>query len=558
MAFASLLSVLCGCDPPKKPAAVLPPNGAAAIASTAPDASKTTSGVLFENIAQASGITFKWPMQPRPMRNLEAFGAGCAFLDYDNDGWQDILLVSAPTVRLYHNLKNGRFEDVTEQTGLTTVKGDWKGIAVGDYDGDGYLDLVLTGYRSLALLKSESGKRFQDVTVSAGLDPKNHGHWGSSAALMDLAGKGRLDLVILNYVIMNDHEKQYCELVPGIKTGCPPSTYRPEFGELWENVGGRFKDVTASSGMKATHGKALVAAFIDADGTGRMSFYVGNDGTPAEFMHNLGGMRFENIGERSGLAHGVLNHEMAAMGADWADYDRDGKLDLIVSDFSDSPYSLYHGIGPGLYEQTSEQMGIAGPTLKPLGFGAKWLDFDNDGWPDIIFANGHVYDRTQDVDPLTSFRQPIMLFHNQKGKQFSDLVPEMGGAVAEQILGRGLATGDFDNDGRVDFLVVDYEGEPKLFHNLSAPKSHWITLNLHGKGANGFAYGAQITAKSGGETWVGQVSPSSSYLSSSDPRVHFGLGSVTKLDSILIRWPDGRRQTLTDVACDQILQVTEK
>jgi enediyne biosynthesis protein E4 len=558
VAVLAAFAQLAGCDrfrahnPPKDPTL------AAAAADPLSRPAKMVDGILFEDVAQSAGITFRWPQQPRPMRNLEAFGCGCAFLDYDNDGWQDILLVAAPHVLLYRNLGNGHFQDVTESTGLSRIAGDWKGCAVGDYDGDGRLDLVLTGYRRLALLKNDGAGRFIDVTTRAGLDPTNRRHWGSSAGFMDLTGSGRLDLVILNYVIFNEHEKQYCEDTPGIRIGCPPSVYRPEFGELWRNVGGgKFKDVTASSGMKKTGGKALVVAFVDAYGDGRMSFYIGNDGMPGDFMHNLGNMRFRDDGLASGLAHGNQDHNMAAMGADWADYDRDGRMDLTVTDFSNEPYGLFHCTGHGLYEQTSDAMGLSGPTYKPLGFGAKWLDMDNDGWPDIVFSNGHVYDRTHDVDPSTTFREPLMLFHNEQGKQLTDLVPQMGGQLARDLLGRGLATGDFDNDGRVDFLVVDYEGAPALFHNVSQTANHWITLDLRGRAPNRFAYGAQVTAWSGKQRWIGQVSPASSYLSSSDPRVHFGLGSVTKLDRIEIRWSTGDRETLTNVDADHFYTITE-
>jgi len=309
--------------------------------------------------------------------------------------------------------------------------------------------------------------------------------------------------------------------------------------------------------MKNTHGKALVLAFADVNNDGRMDFYIGNDGTPAELMGNLGGMRFLNAGEGSGLAYGALAHPVAAMGADWADYDRDGRLDLAVTGFSDESYSLFHAVGRGVFQLTSDAVGISGPTYKPLGFGTNWLDMDNDGWPDLLFVNGHVYDNVHSIDPLSTFRQPPMLFHNLRGKQFIDLVPQMGGEVAAPIVGRGSAVGDFDNDGRIDFLMVDYEGAPCLFHNVSQTANHWITLDLRGTGANRFAYGAQVTARSGRELWVGQVSPACSYLSSSDPRVHFGLGQTAEIETLTVRWPDGRRQTFRHLQADRILRLTE-
>jgi hypothetical protein len=369
-----------------------------------------------------------------------------------------------------------------------------------------------------------------------------------------------MDLVLLNYVVFGPHEPQYCELRPGIRSGCPPATYKPEFGELWENVGGgRFRNVTEQSGMKATHGKCLVVAFMDLMGNGRMSFYIGNDGTPADFMFNEGHMHFTNIGLPTGLAWGELpGHAMAAMGADWADYNRDGRLDLAVSGFSDESYSVVRNDGMGVFEHVADSLGIAGPTLKPLGFGTKWLDMDNDGWPDLSYANGHVYDNTNEIDPLSSYREPLMLFHNDHGAHFEDLVPRMDPAVAKPIVGRGSATGDFDNDGRMDLLVVDYEGSPLLLHNQSQTANHWITLDLRGLPPNRFAYGAEVSARTGNTVWVGQVSPASSYLSSSDPRIHFGLGPITRLDSLRIRWPDGRTDIFRGVSADRILRVEER
>ena len=558
LGLGSLLLSLVGCTqtptPPKSPSKT----SAKAEPATSVPPSQAVEGVRFENVATAAGVTYRWPQQPRPMRNLEAFGCGCAFLDYDNDGWPDILLVSAPTVHLYHNKGNGQFEEVSNAMGLTAIQGQWMGVGVGDYDGDGFLDLVLIGYHCLAVLKNEGGKRFVDATHTTGFDPKNRGHWGSSAGFMDLTGNNRLSLVLLNYVLFGPQEQQYCEVRTGVKSGCPPSTYHPEFGELWQNLGkGRFRDITQESGMNRTHGKALVVAFTDINNDGRMDFYLGNDGEPADLMLNRGNLRFQNVGLECGLAYGALSHAMAAMGADWSDYDRDGHLDLAVSGFSDEAYAVYHALGKGQFELASDALGISGATYKPLGFGAKWIDMDNDGWPDLIFANGHVYDNVNAIDPLATYRQPLMLFHNRQGKQLLDLVPQMGGEIETPLVGRGLATGDYDNDGKMDFLVVDYEGQARLYHNLSQTPHHWITLDLHGVGANRFAYGAQVVAHSGKETWVGQVSPASSYLSSSDPRVHFGLGSTTTLDSITVRWSDGNQEALTNITADRLLRIQE-
>jgi len=545
--FLAALAMVAGCPRPTTPPDKPTPAPVARV-----------EGVGFESVAEKAGLTYRWPKQARPMRNLEAFGCGCAFFDYDDDGFQDILLVSAPYCVLYHNTGKGTFEDVSGPMGLTALKGDWKGCAVGDYDGDGQLDLVLTGYRCLALLKNEAGKHFTNVTTAAGFSPDNRNHWGCSAGFMDLTGKGTLDLVILNYVVMNDKEPQYCEIIPGIKSGCPPSQYKPEFAELWQNRGdGTFQDVSKAAGFSQTNGKALVLAFADINNDGRMDFYTGNDGMPAELMLNQGNLRFKNQGLASGVAFGMGTHAMAAMGADWADYDRDGLWDLAVPGFSNEKYMVFHGIGSGLFDRASDELGIGGPTYKPLGFGTKWLDMDNDGWSDLAFANGHVYDTTEQLDPLSTFLQPLMLFRNEQSRHFEDLVPKLGPVVGKPLLGRGLATGDFDNDGRMDILAVDYENTPVLLHNVSETGNHALLLDLRSAGKNRFAYGAQVSATVGKDHWLAQVSPASSYLSSSDPRVHLGLGKATHVETLTIRWPGGKTEVLKDVAADQLLRIEE-
>jgi hypothetical protein len=279
-------------------------------------------------------------------------------------------------------------------------------------------------------------------------------------------------------------------------------------------------------------------------------------------MYNTGNMRFRNIGSSTGAAYGVApGYPIAAMGADWNDYDGNGRQDLVISGFSNESYSLLGNMGKGILEQHSATTGLASATFKPLGFGTKWLDMDNDGWLDISFVNGHVYDRSEQMRQPQPFRQPTMLFHSQQdyleGRKFSDIAPRLGGAVAKPILGRGSATGDYDNDGRMDLLLVDYEGEVLLLRNVSKTGNNWIKLDLRSPSTNRFAYGAKVTARSGSRVWRTDVSPTSSYLSSSDPRIHFGLGERKKLDSITIRWPSGRTQILRNPPINQVIKVEE-
>ena len=518
------------------------------------------NGIDLRDIAKAGGLDFVWPEQIRPMRTPEAFGCGCAAFDFDNDGWQDVLLVADPYCRLFRNLGGGQFVDVTESLGLHEITAqDWIGCAVGDYDGDGWLDLLLTGFHRLALCRNDAGKKFAEVTATAGLDPGNHNHWGASAGFMDLDGDQRLDLVIINYVEFGPDSKQFCDASGGGKTSCPPKHYIAEQGEIWRNTQDqRFEMVPPEQGMQSTTGTGLVLAFADLDDDRRMDFYIGNDGERADLMHNLGEMRFANIAIESGVAFNQQLEPVAAMGADWGDYDRDGKLDLTVSNFQSKSFVLFRQYDAMLFLDVSMSVGIAQATRDRLGFGLNWIDFDNDGWLDIAYVNGHVYENVEETGvAAATYRQPLMLMRNVGGKRFEDVTLGLQPEIARPMVGRGSATLDIDNDGRMDLLVVDYEGPVMLLHNRSQTKNHWIMFDLRGASPNCFAYGAQIIAQSGEKIWRAQISPASSYLSSEDPRVHLGLGSVERLDTVTIRWPGGAEQTLHDVAADRIHRIEE-
>jgi len=514
------------------------------------------NGPWFSDVARQSGIRFRWgPKHISPVTALDAFGHGCAFLDVNRDGLLDILLVGEPTAALFVNRNGSEFEDVSARAGLTTVRGAWKGCAVGDYDADGRVDLLLTGYNCLALLHNVGGLHFNDTTHQAGLRPNG---WCSSAGFMDLDGDGYQDLFIGNYVIYNDKTPHYCNLGGGVLSGCPPQTYAPQFGHLYHNNrNGTFTDVTGTSGL-AGHmgGKCLVVAFADYDNDGRVDFYLGNDGMPADLFRNLGRMRFRNEALSEGVALGVYQQAQAAMGADWADYNRDGRLDLIATKFSHEPVSLYRNQGP-YFDNVSPVVGLADPTLLMLSFGTKFLDVDNDGWPDLLFANGSVYDTANRIDPQTSYLEPLQLFMNVKGRRFEEVTKSAGAPFERMILGRGLATGDFDNDGRVDALVVDDEGGPLLLHNETRTRGHWLEVELRGRPPDWLAYGARVTFRHGRDVWIQDLSPSSSYLSSSSPWLHFGLGSITQIHSISVRWPNGQWETFACGPVDRRIRLRQ-
>lgn len=513
----------------------------------------------FVDVAQERGLAYVWPQQPRPMTALDAFGAGCAAFDCDNDGWQDILLVGSPCPAFFHNEGGGRFKEITEASGFQTLNGHWTGCSIADYDGDGLIDVMLTGYHQLALFKNIDGLRFQDVTAAAGFDSSNQGYWGASSGFIDLDGDSWLDLVILNYVIYGPETRKYCEYTPGVRSGCGPKTYLPERGQIWRNTGqGSFELVPAEQGMQQTHGVGLVLAFTDLDDDGRMDFYIGNDGVAADLLHNQGQLKFENIATVAGVATSDNGNAVSAMGADWADFDRDGRLDLVVTNWQGDSFVLFQNVGNMFFVDCAKGTGLAGRTKNRLGFGAKWIDFENDGWPDLFFVNGHVYDNSAEIHGSgVPFRQSPLLFWNDRGKKFIDIVPQLGADVQRSMVGRGSATADFNNDGRVDLLAVDFEGPVMLLENRTESKHHWLTLNLRARKPNVFAYGAHVIGRSGEQVWQADVSPASSYLSSSDPRIHWGLGDVTVLETLTIRWTSGATKTLVNVAADQILRIVE-
>jgi hypothetical protein len=303
----------------------------------------------------------------------------------------------------------------------------------------------------------------------------------------------------------------------------------------------------------------MVLAFADVDDDGRMDFYIGNDNLAADFLHNCGKTEFQNIAFASGLAWNRFAEPIASMGADWADFNRDGRLDLVVTNFQNKSFAIFQDVGGNSYRDVSNAKGIAAGTRDRLGFGAKWTDFENDGWPDLFFVNGHVHDNPRVMSGCNrEMRQSAQLFRNDSGRQFVDLVPALGADAGRKMLGRGSATADFNNDGRVDLLAVDYEGSVMLLENRTQSSNHWLKLDLHAQAPNHFAYGARVVGKAGLEIWLADVSPASSYLSSSDPRIHWGLGQFSRLDTLQIRWPSGREQTFHDIAADQILRVDEQ
>jgi len=524
------------------------PTGRAALGS--PGDAKAS----FVDVAGSSGLSYRWHIAgPRPLDILQTIGNGCAFLDYDNDGNLDILLVGTDHLALFRGDGRGHFRDVSQATGLATLKGHFLGCAVGDYDNDGYEDLYISGYRTGLLLHNEGGRRFRDVTQAAGLRPQP---WGTSAAFGDVDNDGRLDIYVGNYVDFDPAKNQRLCTVRGHTTGCGPYKYKRIPGVLYHNDGhGRFSDVTQAY-VQHVHGATLGVAFADYDGSGRPSLYLSNDEVEGDMLQNVG-KKLLSAGLKSGTAYGGPSVTHGGMGMDWGDYTNEGRLSFIVATYRNETKCIYHNEGGGLFREASDSLALTAPTRPYVAFGTKWLDYDNDGWLDLMIANGHVQDNVAAVTQGVAYREPTQLFHNDHGRVFVDLSAHAGEDLQKPVVGRGLAVGEFDNDGRVDALVVDSEGAPLLLRNESAPVGHWLLLKLIGVKSNRDGIGALVTVTAGGLTQTRLCHTDGSYLSASDVRVHVGLGKAMTAQTVSIRWPSGRKDVFHNVRADRIVVARE-
>ena len=550
------LPVWYGCSPrasapPAIPASSLP------AANDTPADSNAAGAARFVDVAQQAGLHYQWQIGgKRPLNILQTIGNGCAFLDYNNDGNLDILLVG-PKPALYRGDGHGSFTDVTHQTGLDRLSGHFLGCAVGDYDNDGFDDIYLTAYGGGVLLHNEGGKGFRDVTKAAGIASQP---WGTSASFADIDGDGRLDLYICNYVQFGPQtDPQLCTAQGGLMTACGPRYYQLERGVLYHNEGsGKFRDVSktwrAFAVPQEIQGKGLGVAVADYDGSGRQSIAIANDEVPGDLLHNLGG-HFLNVAASSGTAFNVENgHPYGGMGIDWGDYDNDGRLDLVVATFRGEPKSIFHNDGRGLFTDRSLPLGVAERTRANVAFGVKWLDVDNDGFLDLILANGHVQDNIDAIEPGSTYKQRLQLFRNTGGAAFVE--QSAGPSFQTPILGRGLAIGDYDNDGRIDVLVVDSEGAPLLLHNETPKTGHWLLCKLVGTKSNRDGIGALVTVEAGGRKLLRRCGTDGSYMSASDRRVHVGLGKAMSA-TVTVRWPSGATNVYKNIAADRVITLRE-
>lgn len=508
---------------------------------------------IFRDRAAEAGIAVRLGHGGRsPLHILETIGHGCAWLDYDQDGWLDAFVVGNGRCFLFRNRGDGRFEDRTEAAGLA-ITGEFFGVATGDYDNDGFPDLYVTGFGRCALLRNDGRGRFVEVTASAGVGARSPHDVVVAAAFADLDGDGWLDLIATRYIRFGPDAIRFCTQ-HGIRTGCGVKHYDPDAPRVYRNLRGeRFVDVTTAWGFDAMEGRCLGIAIAAAVGGARV--YAANDELPADLMLPAG-RRYRDDGVASSTAYNFQGLTQGGMGTDWGDYDNDGRVDLVVATFQQEPNSLYRDIGDGLFLEVGGPLGIAEATQPYVAWTAKFLDYDNDGWLDLFFTNGHTQDNIAAVEPGRSYPQPLQLFRNEGGRRFRLLGSEAGEAFARSIVGRGAAIGDYDNDGRQDLLVVDDEGPVLLLHNESPP-ARWLGIRLIGRRSNRDGIAARVTVTAGDRRWVREHELAGGYISGHDPRVHFGLGDRVRVDAITVRWPSGEVDAVRDVETNCYLEITE-
>jgi len=508
---------------------------------------------------------------------LETTGCGVAFYDYDNDGWLDIFLVNGthlegfpagqePTNRLYKNNRDGTFTDVTAQAGL--VHSGWgQAVCVGDYDNDGFDDLFITYFGKNVLYHNNGNGTFTDVTAKAGVATDGK-RWNTGCAFVDYDRDGKLDLFVANYIDMDLATAPVPESGPclykGVMVACGPPGMNGGKNILFHNNGnGTFSDVSEASGItnaNGTYGLGVLTADLDNDGW--PDIYVADDSTASALYQNLKNGKFQDIAIDAGCALSADGKPQAGMGISAGDYDLDGNLDLVKTNFAGDTPSLYHNLGGATFEDATFPAGL-GRHTQFLGWGVGFFDFDNDGWPDILICNGHVYPEVEQLRTEAGYAQRKLLYHNMHNSHFADVSEEAGPAISEPSASRGCAFGDFDNDGDIDFVINCVNDVPRLVRCDSTLKHNWIKVRTIGTKSNRSGIGARLrcVAQIPGETkphsQIDEVRSGGGYLSQSDLRVHFGIGKAEKVNLIEIKWPSGAVDTLKDIKPNQVIYVKE-
>lgn len=528
-------------------------------------APQSAKPVEFVDVTSAAGI--KWGIKqlaPGIKYLIETMGGGGGLIDYNNDGLLDIYLVCYsqtpqpdPNIKLkdvlYRNNGDGTFTDVTAQAGINnSMLG--MGLAVGDYNNDGFADMYVTGYGQSKLYRNNGNGTFTDVTERAAV---NNRLWGTSAAFFDYDADGYLDLFVCNYLSFDPEGRVACDFFDG-RPYCYLSRFKGSPGVLYHNNrDGTFTDVSAKAGISSQLGKGLGVIAFDYNNDGRMDIFVANDASPNFLFRNNGDGTFSEVALEADCALDPNGQPRGAMGVDAEDLDDDGYQDLFVTNFSQQPNSFWHNNGDGTFNETTYELNLGKVSVPMSGFGTRFFDYNNNGLVDLFVLNGHPFEPIQKVFPETTYAEPPFLFENT-GKSFREVAATHGAALRKFYLGRGLALGDIDNDGDSDLLLMNAGEPPRLLRNDGGNRNHWLGIKLVGTKSNRDGIGAKVTVKAGALRHTKQLLGGTSYCSASDLRLLFGLNEAGKVDEVEVRWPSGKVTTLKDVAVNRYLTIKEE
>jgi enediyne biosynthesis protein E4 len=532
----------------------------------ATEAPRYSGPIQFTDVTAQAGINFKHNSGAFGKKFLpETLGSGCAVLDYDNDGWQDILFINSMNwpghsgaksyPALYHNNRNGTFTDVTKEAGLA-VEMYGLGCAVADYDNDGFDDIYVTCLGPNHLFRNLGNGKFQDVTGKAGVgDPG----FSTSAVWFDYDKDGKLDLFVCNYVDWSIDKDLFCTLDGKSKSYCTPESYKGESSTLYRNRGdGTFENVTERAGLHDPTGKSLGVAILDYDNDGWPDLFVANDTQPNKLYRNNGNGTFTDNAMTAGVAFSEAGVARAGMGVDAADYDGSGRQSLVIGNFSNEMMALYHNEGTGLFIDEAPTSTIGRASLLTLTFGCFFFDYDLDGLPDIFAADGHVSDDINTVQQKVRYAQPPHLFRNLGKKRFEEVTTKLGRALQQPMVGRGAAYGDFDNDGDLDLVITSNNGKARLLRNDGGNQNNLLRIKTVGTASNRDGIGAKVTLKLSNQTKLwSMVKSGSSYCSQSELPLTFGLGKADRVSSIEVAWPSGRVDVASDVNVNQFITIQE-
>jgi hypothetical protein len=532
-----------------------------------------TSTIQFQDVSAASNISFITRNSATPYKNqIEAVVAGVALLDYDQDGFLDIFLVNGAEIpsliktspaywnRLFHNNHDGTYTDVTERAGVKG-SGYGMGVAIGDYDNDGYPDIFVASVTGNQLLHNNGDGTFSDATQTASMQGaryKGKKMWSTAGGWFDYNNDGRLDLFVVNYCVWEVNTDPYCA-APGMgRAYCHPRFYEQLHNTLYRNDGnGHFTDVSEETGIARSPGRGMSVSFADFDGDGYLDAFVANDASPNSLFHNIGGKRFEEMGVEAGVAYSDSGTALSGMGSDFRDVNNDGIPDIWHTAVERETFPLYLGMGKLFFSSTMAS-GLAADTVKMSGWGNGIMDFDNDGWKDLFVARSNVLDTVSEQHDGRSYPEPNSVFRNLGNGKFEDVSRMAGESFQQPAPHRGTAFGDLDNDGRMDVVVSVLGGSPKILRNISVNQNHWLTVQLVGSRSNRMGLGAQLhLVDDAGRAQWNEATTSVGYASSSDSRVHFGLGTSALVHELEVRWPSGVKQVLRDIKPDRILVVKE-